>query len=74
MQWITRSEAITANGIPECLFDDLVAAGVLVPVKLGHRTVRFESRKVRAAAALLHELMGLLQGRQEQFKERHEPP
>lgn len=43
-------------------------------IKLGHRTVRFELRKVRAAAALLHEIIDLLERCQEQSNERHEPP
>lgn len=61
MQWVSKANACAEHGIPECLFDDLVAAEILRPVRLGHRTVKFEKKRVEAVALLLPELLAILE-------------
>lgn len=74
MQWVTKSEACSRHGFTDALFDDLVAAGVLTPVRFGHRTVKFSALKVKAAASLLPEITALLERLSREKLERHEAP
>ena len=59
--WINKDECLTALGIPESLFDQLIEEG-FVPegLKYSHRTILWERRVIDAAAVLLPGLMKAL--------------
>ena len=72
-QWITKAQAVTYLGIPEVVFDDLVAAELLPPgSRIGHRSVKWKRDEIQAAGVLMKQLTVVLERLSSPDHERHD--